>query len=172
MKKILFTAVLIFCFLTTTQTAYAYLEDDKVTVLEANEDYYVLTPQLVNQKENLIPLGAVLGENDTYYYTFKYQVIIEEDVFLASDIINTVWDNSNLSEDILSKLFNFDIQIDQLKNTNISQGFLQEQSTGKLIEITVTVSMNDIDTLYNNTTKMGQELSFDYLLTVSKTTNY
>ena len=168
MKKILFVAVLIFCLLTTTQTAYAYFDDDRTTVLEASEQLYSLQPQLVNQGEFLIPLGSVLGEDDTYYYIFQYEAIIEDGVTLDSDLANVVWENSSFSEEELNELFNFDIQIDHLGDTSFSKGLLYERTEGEIVEITITVSMNNIDLLYNSNTTFGQELSFDYLLTVSK----
>ena len=167
MKKILFIMVLVFSIFTTTETAFAYFEQENTPVLEADDRLYVLNPKLVSEGKYLVPEGAILGVNDTYYYTFTYEVIIEKGVELDSSISSITWNNSNLNDEELRSLFNFDFEIDHVKDVGISNGLLQETSDGELVEINVIVSMNDIALLHNYSTQLGDELTFSYLLTVS-----
>ncbi len=167
MKKILFIVVLIFSILTTTETAFAYFDKENTPVLKADDRLYVLNPQLVTQNKYLVPEGAILGVNDTYHYTFKYEVIAEKGVDIDSSITKIIWNNSNLDDEELYQLFNFEINVINIKDTSISNGLLKETTDGELLEITVTVSMNNIALLHNYETELGDELSFNYLLTVS-----
>lgn len=172
MKKILFIVVLIFSILTTTTSAYAYFDEENTPVLTADERLYVLDPQLVTQNKYLIPESSLLGVNDTYTYTFKYEAIVENNVDLESEITNIVWSNSNLSDEELNALFNFEIQIDHIETVSISNGLFSQTTSGELVEISVNVSMNNIALLHNYDTQLGDDLSFSYLLTVSKVDEY
>ena len=167
MKKILFIVVLIFSILTTTETAFAYFDKESTPVFNSDERLYVLNPQLITQNKYLVPEGSVLGMNDTYYYTYKYEVIVEKGVTLDSSISDITWNNSNLSNDELTQVFNYDISYNYIKDVNISNGLFQETTDGELIEITVLVSMNDLALFYNNELNLGDELSFSYIFTAS-----
>ena len=139
MKKILFVTVLIFCLLGTTQTAYGFYEKDKISVLNDQGVLYTINSSTTETTKNLIPMGSVLGINDTYAITYTYQVYIEKGITLDSKIADLT-----------------------LSNT------FSGQTNGELVEITIRVSMNNIEELHNITTNFSQNLSFSYLLTVSK----
>ena len=168
MRKILFIVVLIFCLLTTTQTAYAYFDKDTIQVLNEDGELYKLTEISSNDYQELIPQGSILGVNDTYTLTYKYEVYIEDGIHLDSQIDNIKWGEYLLNDSDLKEIYNFAIRIESLKDVELSQGLFTESTTGELLEITITVTMNDCENLNNIVTYYECDLSFDYLLTVSK----
>ncbi|AIO18865.1 hypothetical protein KQ51_00986 [Candidatus Izimaplasma bacterium HR1] len=168
MKKILFVVVLIFCLLTTTETAYSYFEEEKTPSLGDSGELYVISQSMIKNEGNLIPKGCVLGINDTYSIIFKYQLLVEGSVTLDSSVINLVWENSNLSEEELENVFNFDIKIDHIDDATSNRALFDNQNNDKLVEITIEVTMNSVPELVKYSAPFGDELSFTYLLTVSK----
>lgn len=168
MKKIIFVTVLIFCLLSGTELAYSYFEESNDIVLDHENQLYTLDETFSSANQKLIPVGSVLKEMDTYYLVFKYEVIVEENMDLAASIENlSLNDNiSNLA--YLSDVFTFDISFDHVENIQIGQGLFQDGKTAEKIEITVTISMNDIqDTQYYKDI-YNSFLSYSLLLRVSK----
>ena len=94
-------------------------------------------------------------------------MIIEQGVSLESEITNILWLNSNLNEESLNMLFNFDIEMSTIKEVTISNGIFNDSTLGELVQVTIVVSMNNISLLSDSETLLGQDLSFDYLLNVS-----
>lgn len=168
MKKILFFAVLIFCLLGTTQKAYSYFDDSSITILNEDGELYIINETSNTTKKHLIPTGCILGDNDTYYVTYQYEVYIEKGINVESLVKNIVLEGSTLTDIELEQLFNFDITIDHVKDVTLSQGMFMDTTDGELLHITIEVTMNNMYYLNNSSTTFGHNLTFTYLLTVSK----
>ncbi len=168
MKKMILVMVLIFCLLTTTQTAYGFFKQDEKIVIGTENEIYKIKQTMGNATNKLIPLGSVLKEGDTYYKTFKYEVYVEDGVNLESEITNIDLENSDYTSEELNLIFNFDMRIDHIKTVQISNGLFSDTTEGELVQITVTISMNNLEIIDNPSTMHGHNLSFSYLLRVSK----
>jgi hypothetical protein len=168
MKKLLFITVLIFCLLGTTQTAYSYFDSSTPTILNEDGQLYTIIESSNKSSKQLIPLGCILSEDETYYIIYQYDVYIEKGMNIESAVTNLALEGSSLNEEELNKLFNFDILIDHRKDVQLSHGMFYDNSNGELVHIIIEVTMNNIDDFNNSSTIVGQNLSFTYLLTVSK----
>lgn len=168
MKKILFVSVLIFCLLASTQTAYAYFEQESIRVLDQDGELYQITENTNQSNKTLIPTGAILGVNDTYTLTYTYQVYVEKGVDLSSEVLNIKWGEHLLTDIDAENVYRFDVSVDHIKDVQISQGLFTENTTGELVEITVNITMNDVENIHDLMSNYGDVLTFDYVLTVSK----
>jgi hypothetical protein len=171
MKKILFVVVLIFCLLGTTQTAYSYFDNEQVSILNEEGELYKITKSTSSQDRNLIPLGAVLGINDTYSYIYHYEVYVEKGMELQNTIDHLSLENSVLTDKELNEVFDFSITVDHVKDVELSNGLFEGKTAGELIHITIEITMNSVQEITLLSTNLGHDLSFTYLLTLSKIQN-
>lgn len=168
MKKILFVMVLIFCLLGTTGTAYSYYEDSQISVLNENGEMYKITKTTSTNEKNLIPMGSILGMNDTYSLVYNYEVYVEKGMEIQSEIEDLVLEDSNLTEEQLSEVFSFTMEVEHIKDVELSNGLFSESTEGELLHIRIEVTMNSLEDTLLSSADFNNELSFTYLLTVSK----
>jgi|GEM_PF-2980151 len=168
MKKLIFVTVLIFILFSSTQVAYSLFQKDNDMILDEKNDVYVIKQNFSNDQNRLIPLNAVLKDNDTYYIEYQYTFEIEPNMQLEAylnDINLEDFENPNYT---LEDIFNITFTIDQLSQSNYPDTNSSTNTDYISYSVTVKVSMNNIDDnsvyshIYNN------KLDFTFVLRVSK----
>ena len=168
MKKIILVAVLIFSLLSSTEIAYSYFNDSSNQMLNEDNPLYVINQTIGNNSKNLIPKGSVLGVNDTYEITFKYEIVIEKGVNIESDITNAFMENTQYTSEELMTMFNFDVEFDHIEDITIKQGIFSDTTEGQLVNVCIKISMNNANDFNNSVLMLGGNLNFTYRLRVSK----
>lgn len=169
MKKILIVLVLIFSLFTTTEKAYSYFEENQTPTITNEDNLYVLNETLNTNEKSLIPTTSVLGVNDTHSIIFQYEIVVEKDITLTPDVLNLVLENSELQSQELNEIFNFYLRIDHKEDTVLREGLFTQSTEGEVVVLTVEITMNDTQYSEYFRTNLGDNLSFDCILTVSNT---
>lgn len=163
MKKLIILVVLIFSLLSTVDYAYSYYNEETSYVVANEEGLYKLSEPVNKTQKALVPLGVVLGENETYYVTFEYTVYVEEDVdyemYLSSIILN-----NEISTELPDELFNVEFTVDQVNTKPIKQALLGNSNTAVELLITATVSMNNLEDFNDYQLLWNKELDFEFTL--------
>lgn len=160
MKKIVILVVLIFCLLPTTEYAYSFVNNQDSIVLNSDQSLYHFYEEINNENQTLIPIGALLKENDTYYLRYSYQVYIEEGMNYDVSIEDIKSSVSGISDEDLDQLFNFQVNVDQGVTVQTSSGLLTNSQSAYLVQITILVSMNDIPQFEQYDELMNNQIDF------------
>jgi hypothetical protein len=157
--------VLFFSLFSTFDIAYSYnIQQDNI--IGDGYSLYHFT-ETMNQTSNLIPVGAVLKENDTYYQTYIYTIYVEENVDYTVYINDIFSKDSTISKNDLTDVFNMDIDIEQMGNIISYSSLLDQTTVVKELRITLTISMNNIQNYdYDLLTK--NDISFILTIHISK----
>jgi hypothetical protein len=168
MKKILLVLVLIFILLGTSQKVISFFEEETEVVLHENNSLYQLNVTTNSDTSRLIPRTALLGVNDTYEIVYKYEIYVEDNVDLLSEIKDLQILDSSLKAQKINDLFDFEISFEHIENQKITTSSNGEEVNAHLVKIYVRIAMNDLKdrTLY--TEIAGKTLNFTYLLSISK----
>lgn len=168
MKKILLVLVLIFILLGTSQKVISFFEEETEVILHENNSLYQLNVTTNNDTSRLIPRTALLGVNDTYEIVYKYEIYVEDNVNLLSEIKNLQILDSSLKAQKINDLLNIDISFEHIDDEEITTNYNGEQINAHLVKIYVRFTLNDIKDTDLMAELQGKTVSFDYLLTVSK----
>ena len=169
MKKMLLVLVLIFILLGTSQKVISFFEEETEVILHEQNSIYQLNVTTNSDTSRLIPRTALLGVNDTHEIVYKYEIYVEDNVDLLSEIKDLQILGSSLEAQKINDLFNFDIEFEHLHDEQITQKVNGEEVIAHLVKIYVKVSMNDVKDYTTYQEINGKQLNFSYLLTISKT---
>lgn len=169
MKKMLLVLVLIFILLGTSQKVISFFEEETEVILHENNSLYQLNVTTNSDTNRLIPRTALLGVNDTYEIIYKYEIYVEDNVDLLSEITDLQILDSSLKAQKINDLFNFDISFEHFENEQITTRSNGEDVNAHLVKIYVKLTMNDIKDYAVYKEISGKTLNFTYLLTISKT---
>ena len=165
MKRIIVVMVLIFSLFSTLDIAYSYnIQQDNIIGNEYSLYHFTDT---VNQSTNLIPVGAVLKENDTYYQTYVYTVYVEDDVDYTVYINDIFSNNTSISKNDLTNIFNIDIDFEQMGTITTYSSLLNQTTSVRELRITLTISMNNIDN-YDYNLIIDNDISFILTVHITK----
>lgn len=126
-------------FLISTPVAYSYSSD--VVLDENNQVLFVEAQANNNDGLHLIPTTAILKNNDTKYYTYKYTVEVSEGLEFSVEIDDLYVNSSREFSEQFKKLFNVDISYREIKDEQI---YPYQTSNGtKTYEVFVILTMNE-----------------------------
>lgn len=142
MKKIILSVILIFFVSLSTSRVYGYYEDSSTQYISTSETYIKITEKVVSSNGmNLIPTGAIAGENDIEEIVYTYTVFVQDGVLFGFSIQNIML-NSQIATDDIKDVFEFDFELNAVKRDHIQVDLFDESIEGNYFEITVTLSMN------------------------------
>jgi len=168
MKKMLLVLVLIFILLGTSQKVISFFEEDSEVILHEDNSLYQLNVTTNSDTSRLIPRTALLGVNDTYEIVYKYEVYVEDNVDLLSEIKNLQISDSSLEAQKINDLFNIEVSLEHIHDQQISTNSNGNEVNAHLVKIYLIFTMNDVKDTDLYAQVRGEEISFDYLLTISK----
>lgn len=165
MKKLFFSLVLIFFVLLSSVRVYGFYQDTKIVQLTEVNTHELLTQRLVTDShKSLVPKGSILGVNDVEEVVFEYQVFVQRD-FEMTYLVDQISLNGEIVNNDLAVLFNFDFDQVLLRSDTIQTDMLIGQEEGYLIQVILTVSMND-PTYEQYQRIANQALEFDVIFSV------
>ena len=109
MKKILLVLVLIFILLGTSQKVISFFEEETEVILHENNSLYQLKVTTREDSNRLIPRTALLGVDETHEIIYKYEIYVEDNVDLLSEIKDLQILDSSLKAQKINDLFDFEI---------------------------------------------------------------
>ncbi len=143
MKKLFFSLVLIFFVLLSSVRVYGFYQDTKITQLTEVNTHELLTQRLVTDShKSLVPKGSILGVNDVEEVVFEYQVFVQKDFEMVYKVDQLSLNGKIVDEDLVA-LFNFEFDQTLIRSDKIQTDVLIGQEDGYLIQVTLTVSMNE-----------------------------
>jgi len=169
MKKMLLVLVLIFILLGTSQKVISFFEEETEVILHENNSLYQLKVTTREDSNRLIPRTALLGVDETHEIIYKYEIYVEDNADLLSEIKDLQILGSSLEAQNIKEIFNFDIEFEHHKDQQIYTKVNGEEITAHLVKVYVKLSMNDIKDYTTYQEINGKSMNFTYLLTVSKT---
>lgn len=169
MKKMLLVLVLIFILLGTSQKVISFFEEETEVILHENNSLYQLKVTTRQDSNRLIPRTALLGVDETHEIIYKYEIYVEDNVDLLSEVKDLQILGSSLEAQKINDLFNFDIEFEHFEDEEIYTKVNGEEINAHLVKVYVKVSMNDIKDYTTYEEIAGKALNFTYLLTLSKT---
>ena len=128
-----------------------------------------------NEEENVELLYKQIKEvmtalkGYTYEIIYKYEIYVEDDVDLLSEIMDLQISGSSLKAQKIFDLINIEISFEHVENEQISTMNNGTDIDAHLVKIYVKLTMNDVKDYTTYDEINGKTLSFDYLLTISKT---
>lgn len=169
MKKILLVMVLIFILLGTSQKVISFFEEETEVILHEQNSLYQLKVTTREDSNRLIPRTALLGVDETHEIIYKYEIYVEDNVDLLSEVKDLHILGSSLEAQKINDLFNFDIEFEHFQDDQMSTKVNGEVINSHLVKVYVKLSMNDIKDYTTYQEINGKAMNFTYLLTVSKT---
>lgn len=168
MKKILTVVVLFFIILGSSQIGSSYFKESNASDLSNEKPLYMINEVVSNNKERLIPLGAIKAENDTYKVTFHYEITVEKDMDIHTSIknislINGMNEETKFEDITLEDLFRFDITVEHKEDVELDEGLFKEGTAGEVLTITVEVMINNLEDFTNYQALNGNTLTFTLL---------
>lgn len=169
MKNIIPILVLIFLILSGTTSVYSYWDDSQDIHLNEKDTFVVIEQAMSNSENNtLIPLGAIQTENDVYEIVFVYEVIVQNGYELETLIENIELSNQKYQDSKIDDLFTFTFGTKVIKNTSVSLNVFEEYNKDIKLQITISVSINNENSLEQLQLIQGEKIEFSVLLRVSK----
>lgn len=143
MKKMILLISLVFLLFSGTMTVFTYAEQNKDLYLEDDKES-IKIGTIVKSENNsrLIPNGAILKTNDVYEISFEYEIFFDDNYDLDIAVGELSLTNNELSNEILGRLFNFDIKVEYQENMKVNDGILKGTDNATRALVTVTISMN------------------------------
>lgn len=169
MKKILLVLVLIFILLGTSQKVISFFEEETEVILHEENSLYHLKVTTREDSNRLIPRTALLGVDETHEIIYKYEIYVEDNVDLLSEIKDLQILGSSLEAQKINEVFDFEIEFEHFQDEQISSKVNGETIEAHLVKVYVKLSMNDIKDYTTYQEIAGKSMNFTYLLTISKT---
>lgn len=132
------------------QEDYDPLDELKIVELNQNTKVQKLS---IPEGKNLVPIGAVLSENDINEISYTFAYDISENEIDSINVSNIIFEKDNQTYDGLSDLLNFDI---------ILEDYTELQDT-VLVHVTISLNMPETIEQYN----MLINSSISYTLDIS-----
>lgn len=160
MKKLILSLVLIFFISLSFVRIYSYSEDLNTPQITSEKTHLLISQKLeTDEGKELVPRGAILGENDTEEVVFTYIIFVQEGIEIDYYINNIEINEEIVSNDFIG-LFDFEFEIDSLGSDTIQIDLFGEKQEGYYLEITLILSMN-FPTYEQYFQIAGQQLSFE-----------
>jgi hypothetical protein len=168
MKKITILLGFVFLFFTSTIAVSAYNSPSDY-YLEQEKDIIQVNEMLqLNGEKNLIPLTAVLKQNDTYEIVYQYEVFYQEDYAFDVLVDSLAYSVEGLEEQRLNELFNIDVQVDILDHQLYDDNVLFDDVFASKAIVTISVTMNEPNTVNEYKTLVLGQLYFDVNFSIIK----
>ena len=162
MKKLILGLVLVFFISLSFVRVYSFnLDEDALTMSQSNTHILISQSTEMNGGKRLVPMGAILGVDDTDKVVYTYKVYIKDNVDFRYHVENIMINQQNVSNDI-SDLFEFQITSRVLRQETRFTDLIIEKEDGYYIEVVVVLSMH-----YPSEEQFllisGQDLSFEII---------
>lgn len=161
-KRILTTLVLMFFIFSTSTFAYTSIKADDTVYLNDISEFYLVDQRLKNDTNStLVPVGAIRGVTDVYEIVYQYEVVIKDGTNLHVSIDDLFFSEPGIEREDLDDAFQFRIDKQVVEELTYSEHLFTEKVDAERVLITVTVSMNEPESVELFQQLIGGSLTFE-----------